>query len=588
MPERGSPLRVFRRQRRSCGIRPAVRLVYCCETDNERIWHHVSLFGASARKENFSRESLVCACIIFRVCTRTRTRTCTRTHSNGEREFPGRAVVCDPRYAKNFEALLDQMTGELRPVFGTVRRLFLVEEDGSYKRISSLGQLLPNAIYIATGLEPLHKLDYRVPPEFLPTAESRAVSALGSTLKFGVIANGENESVIKRVSVSVSRVPSWDQVLDDISGRLNLVGKAHWVFDSEGQEVKSVSELQQNHTYIVADSLPLKVPKVLRAAPISSAAKNERLPMISPDSASTIRGRSSDSKTRRRTGSAGSVSSLPSIGASSASNDSSARERTPEWENAGSEQLPMTAPPPRRITSEHIALPTVLDEEVGEDDEEGDDEDAAFSGPVAAAAAAAGARGLASAREKDGRNGYYGSSTLGRSSGGGEDTLSLRKTVSLRGLEERHSRPVSATASAYLMRVAEAHAHAHALTHGQTVRAPSRGSGGTGSLASEMRLTASFHTRSQAPREEEPGHEQSHPPPPPPRCPVWVAAGRGRHATRCRGAAGQTAAHSNRAGAKPVFVLPARPLLFASFGARLEWTRRLKSQQCHALAMKAC
>ena len=70
------------------------------------------------------------------------------------------SILCTARSPASPSAV--QLTQELKPPFGAVRKLYRAD---NYKAVTDLAQLQTRAVYVAVGSEVLKKEKYELPPE---------------------------------------------------------------------------------------------------------------------------------------------------------------------------------------------------------------------------------------------------------------------------------------------------------------------------------------------------------------------------------------------------------------------------------------
>eukprot|EP00049_Salpingoeca_infusionum_P008126 m.131652 g.131652 ORF g.131652 m.131652 type:complete len:711 (-) comp13923_c1_seq2:391-2523(-) len=222
---------------------------------------------------------------------------------NGDIKFAGRQILIDPRLTPTLDRLLDRATELLKPVWGAILRVY---DATTFHRIESLEQLHSVRSVVAVGRPRLQRLNYSgiqtfqerelsyVKPDLSKNLKKPVVQSRFSDTKAAVnfrgIINGDDSGTVHHAVVPPRFQNSWQQVLESITMRLRdklLNSAIHWLYDMDGNEVKALSEVQQDKIYVFVEKLPFKPPpfEVVEGQlerKVQAKPKLKVLPRISP------------------------------------------------------------------------------------------------------------------------------------------------------------------------------------------------------------------------------------------------------------------------------------------------------------------
>jgi uncharacterized protein (DUF924 family) len=200
------------------------------------------------------------------------------TRSNGDKLFPGRSILLDPKRTPKFEMLLDLLSVELQPKFGAVLKLFRAR---TFIEVLDLRQIEEGDTLVAAGRGAIKKYNYEriqdfkereetyVAPDLdqmkepAPAAESR-VKEIEVAHTYIFVANGDESGAEGRVLLKPSELRLWTRVLEKVTEKLAqrlLHGDVKRIFLLEGgEEIHSGTQLEEHVAYVAVDRMPLKPP----------------------------------------------------------------------------------------------------------------------------------------------------------------------------------------------------------------------------------------------------------------------------------------------------------------------------------------
>ena len=198
-------------------------------------------------------------------------KTSIRVYRNGDAFFTARRVTISKM--RNMNVLLDQLTPAVQP-FGPVRRLYTPV---SGTRITEIGQIKNGEAYVASnngGFKPVNYsgiTDLRskeinskqnrtsaVAPlrtkRFKLTHKHRRLSQASKPSSIWLIRNGDKTCQYVQHLLTPRNTITWDQCVQEISDKMDMLSAVRKVFTIAGKEVCAVKELENGCTYIAARS----------------------------------------------------------------------------------------------------------------------------------------------------------------------------------------------------------------------------------------------------------------------------------------------------------------------------------------------
>ncbi|KAH6585359.1 hypothetical protein BASA61_006897 [Batrachochytrium salamandrivorans] len=243
-------------------------------------------------------------------------------YKNGDCYFAGKRTVVNCHVYRNFEQFLLHLSDEVRLITGAVRKLY---ELRSGVAVHNLDNLKDGTLYVATGGEPLKRIDYLIkdkiipinhssqlrlgtvdkarpselkphriinrstggllthdPAADLPLVEQPIFGPTSKAYKIVVFENGETFSPGKRMVLNYRNCKSFEQVLRQLSSKMVLTtGQVRKIYDAEsGQRIRSLHDIYPGHNLVVASFEPFKRVPYLKQnlSALTSAVKHEAEP----------------------------------------------------------------------------------------------------------------------------------------------------------------------------------------------------------------------------------------------------------------------------------------------------------------------